>query len=239
MLRRSHRAHRLLGVALLFVVAACSGLEAQELEAPGDLKVVRKGDFFRGRWSPVRGSAYYEVWVEKFGRWSFNKKNLATTPFTSSFELPVEDERARFRVRAVDSSGNPGAFSAEVRAVRAVETPDEEKSTSSSTYREGGKSTDTFDPKAPPPEPPTSLFALWTDKDTIKLVWSGPKNAVKYSVEEYRDGQWISIPLIEFPKKNNAVIKNHPTPGPYKFRVRSVGSNGRASKPSRSTTAKL
>jgi len=209
---------------------------AQELKAPDGLKVEHQGDLFRGRWEPVPGAASYQVWVEKFGRWSFNPKTFETSPFTSSFEIRVEDPRSRFKVRAVDSQGNPGLFSSAVKSKKVVAT---EKEETPSGYQTAStpRSSAAFDPTAPPPEPPTSLFAIWTEPRTIKLVWREVKGAKKYSVEELRDGTWTSVPIIEFPKPNNALIKDHPAPGPYKFRVRSVGANGRASEPSRETTA--
>lgn len=208
---------------------------SQELPAPTDLEVVRDGNLFKGRWNAVKGASYYEVWVNSFGRWSFNPKKLETSPFTSSFELPVSDERAVFKVRAMDAEGKPGKYSADVPATRFAKK-DKVKTTSTTNQSKGKDAS--FDPKAPPPDRPTSLFAIWVEPSVIKLVWRGPKEAKSYSVEELVEGKWKSIPFIEFPKVNNALIKKHPSPGPYKFRVRSVGANGRASEPSRPTTAK-
>ena len=197
----------------------------------------RDGEIYRGRWEAVPGASYYEVWVKNFGRWTFDPNELQTSPFTSSFELRVMDDRARFKVRAVDSKGTGGIYSDEVAPVRkaADNSEDETRSNAPSTTGSGG--TD-FDPKAPPPEPPTGLFTIWVEQDVIKLVWQDSKGAKNYAVEEYVDGKWTSPARIEFPRENTAMIKGHPAPGPYQFRVRAVGKNGRASEPSRPTTAK-
>lgn len=229
---RSRLGLLILGMVL---ISASVGL-AESLVAPQDLRVQKRDGKFVGRWTAVKGASHYEVWVQRFGRWSFNEKRLETTPFTSSFELPVDDERARFKVRAVDADGAKSAFSSEVRA-RAVKSQESPSSTTTSNETSGGIKSD-FDPKAPPPPPPTGLFAIWIEPDVIKLVWRHVEAAKNYAVEENREGKWVSIPSIEFPKVNNALIKAHPAPGPYHFRVRSVGKNGRASKPSRTTRAK-
>lgn len=222
-------------VPLLLLLALGTAL-CEPLPAPQELIVERDGRMFRGRWQAVKGASFYEVWINSYGGWSFNSKKLETSPFTSSFEIPVSDERSLFKVRAVDSSGIKGEFSADSRAV--LKKTSTESTTKTSPTRNGSGTKTTFDPKAPPPKPPTGLFCLWTDSTTLKVVWRGVSGAKRYSLEEYRDGKWTSVPLVEFPKPNNALLKNYPTPGPYRFRVRSVGANGRASEPSRPTTAK-
>jgi hypothetical protein len=217
---------------LLFSLPCC----AQGLDAPTGLVVVRDGEMYKGTWKPVTGASYYEVWIKNFGRWTFNPNTLATSPFTSSFEIRVEDDRARFKVRAVKSDGIAGEYSSDIAPVKkAAQTADSQNRDPKTNN--GGK-VERFDPHAPPPEPPTGLFTIWTEPGVIKLVWQGSEGAKNYAVEELRDGKWTSPRKIEFPRKNTAMIKNHPAPGPYKFRVRAVGNNGRASKPSRTTTAK-
>ncbi|HIB69427.1 MAG TPA: hypothetical protein EYO33_31185 [Phycisphaerales bacterium] len=232
---------RQLSASLLLTGLLLPGLStagsSETLPSPTNLSVERHDRTFKGRWDAVKGASYYEVWVNAFGRWSFDPKKLPTSPFTSSFEIPVTDERSVFKVRAVDSSGIKGDFSADVKATVAAPETTETEALSSSSNTTNGRGPDKFDPKAPPPEAPTGLFSLWTDNTTLKLVWREVKGAEKYAVEEYRDERWQSIPLLEFPKPNNAILKNYPTPGPYRFRVRAIGSNGRASEPSRPTTA--
>lgn len=236
----SFRRCTLSALALAFVcsVGLSTPAAGQELGKPENFSVERTDAVFRGSWSAVKGASFYQVWIEKFGRWSHNDKDMDFTPFTSSFQLPVEDERARFKVRAVGSQGQLGPFSEEVGSKRAATTPDSSNSTVVSNNAGTSAPRSTFDPKAPPPPPPTSLFAVWIEPDVIKLVWREPKGGKKYAVEEEVNEKWVSIPLLEFPRANTALIKNHPAPGPYRFRVRSIGSNGRASEPSFPTTAK-
>lgn len=219
-----------------FLLLALPVVADQDLAAPTGLVVERDGEMYRGRWNAVSGASYYEVWVKNFGRWTFNPKTLETSPFTSSFSLRVEDDRARFKVRAVDSEGVPGDYSSEIAPV--LKTAEGSGKNGKDPKTGSGRKSSDFDPEAPPPEPPTGLFTVWTEQDVIRLVWQTSKGAKNYAVEEYRDGKWTSPPKIKFPKKNTAVIENHPAPGPYQFRVRAVGKNGRASEPSRPTTAK-
>lgn len=222
-----------LGLAL---VALCFGYGlAETLPAPQNLKVELRKDTVKGRWDPIKGASYYEVWTQAFGKWRYDEKGLASSPFTSSFELPLSDGRTRYKVRAVGPDGEKSGFSNE--AIAAELKPENTSTSKKPDYSKSGK-TPGFDPKAPPPEPPTSLFAVWNGARDIRLVWQGAENAKKFTVEEFKDGKWISVARIKFPKKNTALISNHPMPGPYKFRVRAVGKNGRASRPSRPTTAK-
>lgn len=209
--------------------------EEGSLKAPTGLTVERDEELYKGRWEPVSGASYYEVWVNNFGNWNFDENEFQYSPFTSSFEARILDVRARFKVRAVGPRGEKSEFSNVARPTIKVVKEDD---TNTSTATAGGRSGPKIDPKAPPPEPPTSLFAIWTEHDVIKLVWQDSKGAKNYSVEELVDDRWVSIPIIEFPRPSTALIKKHPSPGPYKFRVRAVGANGRASEPSRATTAK-
>lgn len=225
-----------LAAAALTTLVASGPLPAQELQAPEEFSVELIEDRFKGQWSAVTGASFYQVWVERFGRWSFNEKEMDYSPFTSSFELPITDERSRFRVRAVGRGGELGPFSEEVTPIRRRGNAKGTSSKSDSTHSSSSGSD--FDPKAPPPPPPTSLFAVWIEHETIKLVWREAGNAKNYAVEEQIDDAWVSVTNISFPRSNTAIIKKHPMPGPYRFRVRSVGSNGRASEPSMPTTAK-
>ena len=163
---------------------------------------------FRGRWDAVPGASYYQVWVKNFGRWTFDPNEMQTSPFTSSFELRVMDERARFKVRAIGPKGAESDYSDEVAPVwRKVTTSESEDR---ATTRTGSSGTPEFDPKAPPPDPPTGLFTIWVEPEVIKLVWQESKGAKNYAVEEYRDGSWASElfncrltfnPLFKLPRK--------------------------------------
>lgn len=219
--------------ASLTAVLLLSTAWAEPLAAPKHLTVSNDGSVFKGRWEAVPGASYYEVWTRQYGNWRFNEKDHETSPFTSSFELPGSDDRMRFKVRAVSGDGQKGDFSEEAQATVEVARPVTSPGASTSTGAGDG-----FDVEAPPPKAPTSLFAVWTEPREIRLVWQSTEKADHYIIEELKDGKWTSVVGAEFPKATTAILKNKPAPGPYQFRVRAVGRNGRASEPSRATTAK-
>lgn len=225
------------GVCLLTVLLLSAVASSQPMSAPKELSVSSDGTIFRGRWKAVPGASHYEVWTKLYGNWKFDPKNPDLSPFTSSFEVPGSDDRIWFRVRAVSASGQAGAFSEEVQAIST------EVATGAGALSErpegSGKPVDDFDPEAPAPEPPSSLFAVWTDTREIRLVWQSSPKATRYTVEELVNGSWTSLTKIEYPKPTTAIIKDKPQPGPFQFRVRAIGRNGRASEPSRPTTAKI
>lgn len=227
MLRSRRALWLLLGLSIMV-----SPLWAQPLPAPENLSVTYDGSVFRGRWSAVPEASYYEVWVRLYGNWKFSEKDHNASPFTSSFEIPGSDDRAVFKVRAVTAGGEKGRFSDETQASR------EEVSTGPTRPVGVTGGHDGFDPNAPAPQAPTSLFAIWGDPREIRLVWQATEGAVRYTVEELKDGAWVSVTNVEYLKSTTAVLKGKPMPGPYQFRVRAIGRNGRASEPSRPTTAK-
>lgn len=206
---------------------------AQPLQAPANFSVSTDGSAFRGRWEAVPGASYYEVWMRLYGNWKHNEKDPDASPFTSSFEMKGGDDRATFKVRAVSSGGEKGPFSQEAQASAAEPTAPRVGPSGSP-----GRSNDGFDPEAPAPLAPSSLFAVWGDPREIRLVWQASEKATRYAIEELRDGKWVSVTTAEYAKETTAIIKDRPMPGPYQFRVRAIGRNGRASEPSRPTTAK-
>ncbi len=213
--------------------ALATAVIAQPLVPPTNLSVTVDGSVYRGRWDAVPGASYYEVWMRLYGNWKHNEKDPDASPFTSSFEIPGSDDRATFKIRAVAPDGAKGAFSEEAQATEAVlPRPGANPSTGP------GRVDDGFDPEAPPPSPPNSLFAVWADPREIRLVWQASEKATRYTIEEFRDEKWVSVTKVEFVKDTTAVLKDRPMPGPYQFRVRAIGRNGRASEPSRPTTAK-
>lgn len=219
------------GIIFVSVPGLCD-----EMAGPTSFTVTNDGSTFRGRWDPVKGASYYEVWTQQFGGWRHDEKDFAQSPFTSSFELPGDDDRTKFRVRAVFPDQSKGEFS-DTATAQPVASEASGPASTTKTGRAPSGSSD-FDPEAPPPEPPSSLFAVWNDPREIRLVWQASKGAVRYSVEEMVDDTWVSVQGIEFPKDTSATIKDRPMPGPYQFRIRAVGRNGRASEPSRATSAK-
>ena len=219
---------------LLLLLLLTAAAHAEPLAAPQNFSVSTDGSMFRGRWDAVEGASYYEVWTKLYGKWRFSEKEHEYSPFTSSFEVPGGDDRMMFRVRAVSADGRQGDFSQEQQATPVSVTPTQTSSTSASSKG----ASDGFDPEAPAPEAPSSLFAVWTDPREIRLVWQATDKAVKYTVEEFKDGKWSGVLDVEYSKDTTAVLKNRPQPGPYQFRVRAIGRNGRSSEPSRPTTAK-
>lgn len=222
-----------LGLATLLIWALCGPLLGQPLSAPENLEVSTDGQVYRGRWQAVSGASYYEVWTRAYGKWRFDEKNHLFSPLTSSFEIPGSDDRTLFKVRAVSADGQKGEFSQEC-------APTVQTQVNATGARASGapSSSSDFDPEAPPPEPPGSLFAVWTEPREIRLVWQASARATRYAVEEWKDDRWVSVTNLEFPKDTSALIKDKPMPGPYQFRVRAIGRNGRASEPSRATTVK-
>ena len=219
-------------LVLASLLALASAGWAQPLQAPENFSVSTDGTVFKGRWDAVQGASYYEVWTRLYGNWKFSEKDHDASPFTSSFEIPGSDDRTVFKVRAVSAAGEKGEFSSESQATL-VSAPEPGKTRPTTAAADDG-----FDPQAAPPPAPSSLFAVWTDPREIHLVWQSADKATHYTVEEFRDGKWSSVTDVEFPKVTTAVLKNRPMPGPYQFRVRAIGRNGRASDPSRATTAK-
>lgn len=222
---------------LLLLASIANPVSSQPLPAPEDLEVSFDGEVFRGRWSPVSGASSYQVWTRLHGGWRFDEREFWSAPFTSSFELPGSDDRILFKVRAVSPDGTFGEFSAESTPIeRDREEHSDLRRHSPSRDASSSTAAGDFDPDAPPPEPPGGLFAVWDEGGTVRLVWTESPGAVKYAVEEQIDERWTAPVQIAFPRKNTALIENRPTPGPYTFRVRAVGKNGRASTPSRPTT---
>lgn len=223
------------GLALLLAAFLALSAWSEPITAPREFSVSSDGAMFRGRWQAVPGASHYEVWTRSYGNWRFDAKNPDLSPFTSSFELPGSDDRMWFRVRAVSPSGEVGEFSEETQASPSLPTESQRPGSSVTS----SQPTDEFDPQAPPPETPSGVFAVWTDTREIRLVWQASPKAARYTVEELRDGRWTSLTGVEYPKPTTALIKDKPQPGPFVFRVRAVGRNGRASEPSRPATAKI
>lgn len=85
----------------------------------------------------------------------------------------------------------------------------------------------------PTPEAPSSLLGLFSDKDQIKLQWRKVPDAIRYSVEEERDGKWtVAEKTKGEPNATSLLMLDRPQPGPYRFRVRAVNREGTSSEPS-------
>ncbi len=233
---RSRSSFTLIGLLITWSLATTTlPGDAQSLSSPSNLTVVTDGEMFQGRWDAVPGASYYEVWTKLHGDWRFDSKDHSLSPFTSSFEIRGSDDRTRFKVRAVAPNGEHSQIRNETTATQMSDKSIPQTPTGSA-YPSSKDGDSEFDPQAPPPPPPTGLFAVWDEPRVIRLVWSGSAETAKFSVEEEIDGRWISPAKIVFPRATTALIEDRPMPGPYRFRVRAVGKNGRASEPSRPTT---
>jgi hypothetical protein len=78
-------------------------------------------------------------------------------------------------------------------------------------------------PKGPPPPAPEGLLGFFGSDDTVRLSWRPIRDASGYVVEEEKNGQWLAPEegvIIE--NRASIVLKRHPSPGPYYFRVYAV-----------------
>ncbi|HXE73579.1 MAG TPA: fibronectin type III domain-containing protein [Candidatus Nitrosotenuis sp.] len=222
---------------LLLLVLWALPLAAEEvLDTPAGLRVEvppapRGRTTVILRWEPVPGAVGYEVLQMRGGQWWLNEDDPNCIPITTSATLGgLEPGRTYlFRVRAVGphSSVSQPSEPVEARTLdpEMVSRPGPAPvATSTATRR--------IDPEAPPPPPPTGLFAIFQDSETIRLAWRSVPEAASYKVEEEKDGKWVALPGEEgYPKSPTTLLPDHPLPGPYKFRVRSVGANGKVSEP--------
>ncbi|MGE0491689.1 MAG: fibronectin type III domain-containing protein [Vulcanimicrobiota bacterium] len=218
-----------------------AGLALAQPSAPTGLTVTPNEEVagVNLRWDPVPGAVGYEVLQWRNGKWWFNDEDPSRTPLTSSTTIGNLEPNTeyRFSVRAVGGEGEAGALS---EAVEASTRPREVtvRPTQPDAPVPNG-STTMVDPKLPAPDAPTGLFAFFTSQDEIKLTWRASRLADRYYVEEELQGQWAPVkPEVQVRSANEVMIKNHPTPGPYRFRVRAVGKNGKSSTPSFPVTAR-
>lgn len=209
---------------------------AEPLGAPTHVQIVLRSTTAHGRWNSVTGAAFYEVWTKLHGGWHFSSKEEQFSPLTSSFQDSHADERTWYKIRAVSAKGEKSEFSEAVRATVLDEELDSRRDDLSPLP--SGTNPTQFNPDSPPPAPPESLFAVWSSAREVQLIWRTSPGAVSYAVEELVNDRWVSVIDLQFSKETTAVLKDRPMPGPYAFRVRAVGRNGRASAPSRVTTLK-
>ncbi len=232
-------------LAGIFILLGGVGVSA-ELPAPAGV-IVRTPDPPEGssslelRWNPVRGAVGYEVYQYRAGRWWFDEQDIARTPLTSSTVITGLDPATtyRFRIKAIGPDGEKSPFSAVVQGTTleagAGEAYQGGSADSSRSVLSGSKKVLSGDEvqarlKLPPPDPPNGIIGVFAGSDTVKLSWRQVKGAVRYYVEEFQDDRWRSV--AESRGKTYVEISDHPSPGPYKFRIRAVGVNGKSSPPS-------
>ncbi len=216
-------------------------------EAPTGLAAepAEEGTAVELSWDAVKGAVGYEVLEWKRGEWRLDDRDMSRVPLTSSTTIRELNTGLtyRFAVRALFEGGQSSAISQPVdfvakRQVKVFRNPDEEEGDSGKIASTRSRA-DQIDPKAPPPEAPTGLFAVFSSQDVIKLSWRKVRGATRYYIEEEKDGAWVPVEKLDTAEGGNvADIKDHPTPGPYRFRVRAVGRNGKSSEPSFPCTAR-
>lgn len=231
----------LLFLALLVIAGP---LQAQS-QAPTGLTATPSGEGTAVdlSWDSVSGAVGYEVLEWRGGEWRLNDRDPNRIPLTATTTLADLNNGLtyKFAVRALFEGGLSSPISAPVefvakREVKVFRKPAEDSPQSGTDRRDRVSN---IDPKAPPPEAPTGLFALFSSQTVVKLSWRKVRGAARYYVEEEKDGAWVPCQEADSSEGSNvADIKNHPTPGPYRFRVRAVGRNGKSSPPSFPCTAR-
>lgn len=186
------------------------------------------------QWEPVPGAFGYEVFMFKAGQWDLDEDDTDCIPMTASTRIGGLDPDTpyEFRVRAVGAGGAVSPMTAAVGArTVAVGSVGHTAVTATPPAQQRRKEADVA---GPAPDAPSSAIGVFADSDTINLSWRKVAGASHYRVEEEKDGKWVEIPDANggLPQANRTVLKDHPRPGPFRFRISAVGANGRMSEPS-------
>ncbi len=216
-------------LALIFSVTVAFA----DISAPVGLKATHDPESPSSRlnlkWKPVAGAVGYEVLEWKEGKWVFSEDDPSRIPFTSSTTIAglLPSTSYKFCVRAIGGDGKPSPVGEAIE----VMTRSRAVSMTSSPSQEEPTTVGLRDPKAPAPKTPTGLFAFFTESDVIKLTWRKSPRATRYYVEEQdKSGKWVTVEKFVGERSDTEIlIPNHPSPGPYRFRVRAVGANGKSS----------
>lgn len=221
---------------------ACTALAQGNLPSPTGLTVsvpagsagVSRLDL---RWEKVPGAMGYEVLQMRNGKWWFNEDDPNRTPMTTSTSISgLDPETAyEFCVRAVGNSGLKSALSASVggRTTARPEINVSSNPTPRATPQQTEVVVTSSKDKGKAPEPPSGIFGTFPQQDRIKLSWRPVPGATGYVIEEQKEGVWKPAEdIVGAREATSVIILNHPTPGPYTFRLRAIGSNGKFSEPS-------
>lgn len=224
---------------LLLALGLWLPASGQSLPAPGNLKAtlpagvdgITRVDL---RWDPVPGATGYEVLQFRGKDWWFDEEDPNRTPFTSSTTITglTEDSPYEFVVRAIGADGTKSPNSATIGIRTASKSAVVAAATGPKPSASPGKKPG-VDPSAPAPEEPTGLFAVFSENDRVQLSWRKSKGASTYQIEEEVEGKWVPAQdIVGAPEASSVVILNRPLPGPWRFRVIAVASNGKRSEPS-------
>ncbi|MEW6277914.1 MAG: fibronectin type III domain-containing protein [Candidatus Eremiobacterota bacterium] len=211
---------------------------AQSMPAPSNLRInvppaPDGATRLELRWDPVPGAMGYEILQWKNGDWWLNEDDPNRTPFTSSTTITglSPDTPYEFAVRAVGERGMVSSNSQPVggRTLGRVASAPVASPSPGLT----GSKRPPVDPRAPAPEEPTGLIGVFPEQDRVQLSWRKVPGAATYQIEEEIEGQWRPCEnVMGEPEANKVIILYHPRPGPFRFRVYAVGSNGKRSEPS-------
>lgn len=189
------------------------------------------------RWEKVPGAMGYEILQLRNGKWWFNEDDPNRTPLTTSTSISgLEPQTSyEFCVRAVGGSGISSAMSTPVGA--RTQGRQEINVSSNPTTRPTPGQSDVLitsgKDKGKAPEAPSGIFGTFPQQDRIKLSWRPVPGASGYVIEEMKEGVWKPAEdIVGAREATSVIIINHPTPGPYKFRLRAIGTNGKFSEPS-------
>lgn len=203
------------------------------------------------KWEAVPGATGYEVHVWRNGKWTFNEDDPNLTPIATGTTLTglQPGQPYEFAVKAVGPGGITSVLSRATGTrtptqdgpIETVAPPPSTSNTSASapstpsgpTLAPTRGQTQNSQRKSPPPDSPSGLFGYFSGTDVIKLTWRKTADTLRYSVEEEKNGQWVSAEKTKGDSAQNGLtLTDRPMPGPYRFRVRAVNREGTASDPS-------
>jgi hypothetical protein len=231
----------LTGLAFVPMLASRPAMAQAALPVPAQFTVVTApGDGATSqlvlRWKRVPGATSYEVWrLNKAGKWVLNEDDPNYTPLTNSTTVTGldADTKYQFRIRAVGDKGLKSALSA-VAAGRTIAADISLPSFSVSSGSETTPSQDApIQAKFGVLEAPGGLFGIFPEADRVRLTWRSVSAAVRYVVEEEVKGTWKPAnDVVGAPASTTVILLNHGMPGPWRFRIRAMGSDGSFSEPS-------
>ena len=181
----------------------------------------------RLRWEAVPGASGYEVLQWRRGKWWLDDQDPNRTPLTTSTSISGLDSNSayEFCVRAVGEGGKTSAYSASAGGRTMA------PGASGSAGNTPGFSMRAA--KGVALDPPSGVIAFFSEQDRIRISWRPVEGAMRYSIEEEKDGVWAPArKVVGAPSATQVTVPDHPHPGPYKFRVRAVNREGTLSEPS-------
>ena len=178
-------------------------------------------------WDPVPGASGYEVFQRRQGKWWLNEEDPTCTPLTTSTTISGLDSNAdyEFCVRAVGEAGKNSVYSipsgGRTAAPGVAVAP-------SNIQRPSFRK-----PAGVSLEPPSGIIGLYSEADRIRLSWRPVLGAVRYTIEQEKNGVWSPAEkVVGDVAATSVTLVDRPSPGPYRLRVRAVNREGTLSDPS-------